>query len=349
MSEDFDFNPKPKEDDKGVGKIRLDDKPGDAPKKEEAQKATKKKWLIGGGIAAGVVVLAAGLTAVFNTSAPPATVNTNPPPVVQVDPAPHQNQNQNQPPAVSGYVLERNSVAAKEAAIYRDAAHSYYQTDASGRRTGATGEAYLNLNGQEVQRGTDFAAHVELFDKGMVSLFVASGPYAGSRIEFTPVGTRGGSAITYTRVGQEAMANDNQTVIYRNNATANQVTQTVAMRSPAAAGNGVSVPGNAFEFEKQVREGGEYVSIYTVRGNVEEGIFSIKIFNGDTYEVNLANGQYSVNSVFLFHPNYQEEYARTGVEVDASNIPTINGRLNVAPAVRPLPAVTQQGAPRPGG
>jgi len=347
MSEDFDFNPKKKEDDKGVGKIRLekDGTPG-APKVEEDKKkatATRKKWLLGGGAAVLGVGLVLGLAGVFNGSSNPGPVTQPPTPVVQVEPG-----TVTPPPVVqtsSAAQLLQQSIRAKENSIYRNSATAYYETNSRGNRTGGTGEAYIDMSGQEVQRGRDFAAHVQLFDKGQVSILVAAGPYAGSRIEFTPV-RNGGATVTYNRVGQEARGSDGQTVVYQALPSAQQTTQSVSMRSPAAAGSGVSVPVNAFEYTKMVQEEGQQVEIYTIRGDVEQGIFSVKIFNGDVYDVNFSNGQYSVNSVFLHFPNWQETVARGG-EIDARGIQTINGRLNVAPAVRPGPAVTQQSAPAP--
>lgn len=348
MSDDFDFNPKPKEDDKGVGKIRLgeDGKPAAEKTEERAKASAKKKWLIGGGIGVGVLALTLTLSGVFNSASNNQTAPVTPPPIVQVQP-PVQTQQPVQAELSAAQLLQQ-SVAAKQGVIYRDPARAYYQTTRTGARTGELGEAYLNLNGQEVRAGQDFAAHVQLLSKGAVSLLVASGPYAGSRIEFTPVGTRGGSSITYTRVGQEAIGADGRTTVFQVLPTAQQTTQTVSMKSPATAGNGVTVPGSAWEYEKQVQEKGEFVSIFRVQGNVEEGVFSIRIFNDDVYQVNFATGQYSLNSVYLFHPNWETHFERTGQELDVRGNPTINGVLNVAPAVRPQP-VTAQRAPRPGG
>ncbi len=334
MSEDFDFNPKKKEDDKGVGKIRLgeDGTPsGQTPKAEAAKATSRKKWLVGGGIAAGAVILAVGLGAVFNNSSAPAPVNPNPPAVVQVDPVPQQ---QLPPAVVTQSNLLQQSVAAKEGVIYRDAARIYHETNAQGRNI-ATGESYINATGQEVRAGQDFAVHVSLFDKGGFSLLVAQGPYAGNRIEFMPVGNRGSSSVTYSHVGQEAVGTDGRTVVFQALPQSQRTTQTVAMKSPAVLGSGVNVPGSAWEFENKVSDHGNTVTSYIVSGSVEDGVFNVKIWNGDTYAVNFANGEYAVNSVYLYYPNYEADYARTGVEVDASRIPTVKGVLNVAPAVRP--------------
>jgi hypothetical protein len=295
--------------------------------------------MIGGGAAVVGVGLILGLAGVFNNSSTPVSQPVNPPPVVQVDPG------TTVPPVVQqDNNLQRQSIRAKEASLYRDANNAYYQTNARGQRTGGTGEAYLNMSGQEVSRGQDFAAHVQLLDKGQVSVFLAVGPYAGSRIEFTPV-RNGGATVAYSRVGQEATGSDGSTVVYSQLPAAQQTAQTVSMRSPSAAGSGVSVPVDAFSFTKMVQEDGNAVEIYTIKGDVQQGIFSVTIFNGDVYNVNFANGQYSVNSVFLHFPNWQETVARGG-EIDARGIQTINGRVNVAPAVRPVQSVP---APVPGG
>jgi len=122
--------------------------------------------------------------------------------------------------------------------------------------------------------------------------------------------------------------------------------QTVSMKSPAIQGSGVQMPGSAFEYDKNVRERGEYVRAFTVKGNVEEGVFQVKIWNGDTYTINFATGQYTVDSVFLFHPDYVEETQRTGVNIDASTIPLVKGVVNVAPAHRAAPAPTRRGPSR---
>lgn len=342
MSDDFDFNPKPKEDDKGVGKIRLgeDGKPSGTQKTEEkAKTSSKKKWLIGGGIGVGVLALTLTLSGVFNSASNNQTAPVTPPPVVRVEQPPQQAPVQTQLTAAQ---LLQQSIAAKQGVIYRDPARAFYETTRTGARTGETGEVYLNLNGQTVRAGQDFAVHGELFAKGGFSLLVAAGPYAGSRIEFTPVGPRGGSSITYTRVGQEAIGQDGRTTVFQVLPVNQQTTQTVSMKSPATAGNGVTVPAGAWEFEKQAQEQGEFFPLFTIRGNVDDGVFSVKIYNGDTYNVNFASGQYSVNSVFAYHPNYESETDAGAAPISRRTIPTVNGQLNVAPAVRPQPAAAQR-------
>lgn len=328
---DFDFNPK-KKDDKGIGKIRLGDETAVEQKEAVAKSATRKKWLIGGGIATGALVVTLGLTAIFN--------NASDKPAAPQPPRSEQTQTY-QPPATqtpgseqSGVTLAQ-SYAAKQSAIYRDQIQIYKETDRAGRMIG-TGEAYISANGQAVPYGSDFAVHVSLFEKGGISLLVASGPHAGSRVEFMPVGVRSTPRVTYSRLGQEIQTPDGPR--FQLLPQGQRTEQTVPMKSPAIAGSGVAMPDQAWEFDKNVREGGESVRAFTVRGNVEEGVFSVKIWNGDTYTINFATGQYTVDSVFLFYPNYLEDKERTGVDVDASTIPLIKGVVQVAPAQRPAPS-----------
>lgn len=332
---DFDFNPK-KKDDKGIGKIRLGDETAAEQKEAVAKTASRKKWLIGGGIATGALVVTLGLTAVFNSASdkpaapqPPRTEQT------QTYQPPVQAQN---PPSEQSGVSLAQSYAAKQSAIYRDQIQIYKETDRSGRMVG-TGEAYISANGQAVPFGSDFAVHVSLFEKGGISLLVASGPHAGSRVEFMPVGVRSTPRITYSRVGQEIATPDGPR--FQMLPQAQRTEQTVPMKTPAIAGSGVAMPDQAWEFDKNVRENGETVRAFTVKGNVEDGVFSVKIWNGDTYTINFATGQYTVDSVFLFHPNYLEETQRTGVNIDASTIPLVKGVMQVAPAQRPAPSQTR--------
>ena len=332
---DFEFNPK-KKDDKGIGKIRLGDETAAEQKEAVAKTATRKKWLIGGGIATGALVVTLGLTAVFNSSSDkPAAPQPQRTEQTQTYQPPVQAQN---PPSEQSGVSLAQSYAAKQSAIYRDQIQIYKETDRSGRMVG-TGEAYISANGQAVPFGSDFAVHVSLFEKGGISLLVASGPHAGSRVEFMPVGVRSTPRITYSRVGQEIATPDGPR--FQMLPQAQRTEQTVPMKTPAIAGSGVAMPDQAWEFDKNVRENGETVRAFTVKGNVEDGVFSVKIWNGDTYTINFATGQYTVDSVFLFHPNYLEETQRTGVNIDASTIPLVKGVMQVAPAQRPAPSQTR--------
>jgi len=329
---DFDFNPK-KKDDKGIGKIRLGEETAAEQKEAMAKTATRKKWLIGGGIATGALVVTLGLTAIFNSASDK--------PAAPVPPRTEHTQTFQPPPSEQSGVTSAQSYAAKQSAIYRDQIQIYKETDRSGRMIG-TGEAYINANGQAVQYGSDFAVHVSLFEKGGVSLLLASGPHAGSRVEFMPVGVRSTPRITYSRVGQEIATPDGPR--FQMLPLAQRTEQTVPMKTPAIQGSGVAMPDQAWEFDKNVRENGEMVRAFTVRGNVEDGVFSVKIWNGDTYTINFATGQYTVDSVFLFHPNYLEDKQRTGVDVDASTLPLVKGVVQVAPVQRPVPSQ----APAPG-
>ena len=329
---DFDFNPK-KKDDKGIGKIRLGEETAAEQKEAVAKTATRKKWLIGGGIATGALVVTLGLTAIFNSASDK--------PAAPVPPRTEHTQTYQPPPSEQSGVTSAQSYAAKQSAIYRDQIQIYKETDRSGRMIG-TGEAYINANGQAVQYGSDFAVHVSLFEKGGVSLLLASGPHAGSRVEFMPVGVRSTPRITYSRVGQEIATPDGPR--FQMLPLAQRTEQTVSMKTPAMQGSGVAMPDQAWEFDKNVRENDEMVRAFTVRGNVEDGVFSVKIWNGDTYTINFATGQYTVDSVFLFHPNYLEDKQRTGVDVDASTLPLVKGVVQVAPVQRPVPSQ----APAPG-
>lgn len=333
----IEFNPrKASEETKGVGKIRLGGDEEKAAEQAAKKSGSRKKWVIAG---VGSLALVVGLSGIFALSSRnPASTNTQgPAPVVEtVDrPAPVVQQQ-------DASAIRQASIRAKESVIYRDDARVYRDD------TGARGEAYIGANGLEVARGQDFVMHVQLFDQGAVSVLVAAGPYAGARIEFTPVGTRGASSITYTKTGQETIGADGSTVQFQALPQSARTTHTVSMKTPATLGSGVTVPQNAAQFEKTMREGGQPVTPFVVTGSPQEdGVFSVQIWNGDTYTVDLRTGQYTVDSVFLYHPDYQAEFQRTGVEVSRDAIPVVKGVLQVAPAH--TPSVPAARAPAPGG
>jgi hypothetical protein len=92
------------------------------------------------------------------------------------------------------------------------------------------------------------------------------------------------------------------------------------------------MPDYTRSIEKLVSENGELVPAFLLRGSPEvDGLFSVSIWNGDTYNFNLKNGEYSIDSVFAFVPNYIEQ----NIEVDRNQIQVIHGVLEVAPAMRP--------------
>ena len=332
----FKFNPNKKSDDKGLGKINIE---GDGTAQSNADKqvaaenaaaATRKKWIIGGGVAG--LALVVGLTAVFSG----ASKNDNTPPA----PQPTQQTQQQQPtqpqyqepqgqytaPAATASQLLQQSVRAKESVIYRDESAVFHD------KASRPAEAYLTVDGREVQKGQDFAVHAALFNKGGFSLLIASGPYAGTRLEVFPVNNNGGSRFTYTKTGQEAVGSDGRTVVFNATPASQRLTQTVSMKSPTQLGSGVQAPSNGWTFEQMGQGSKGYTRAFELKGNPDDGVFSVKLWNDDTFTFNLKNGEYTFDSVFLFHPNYLQ----TGESVKGT--PVVNGAMNFAPAAAPVRA-----------
>lgn len=318
-----EFNPRKKTDDKGIGKVNVGNTV-DA----EAPKATSKGPIIAAA-AAGAVVIGLGgyfMLASGGDDMPPA------PPVIRqvepvqprITPTPVPTQETVQQGPTRAEVMQA-SVRAKESAIYRDSANFLY-------------EAYIGANGAETRRGQDFAVHVSLFERGNVSVLIASGPYAGSRIGFFPAPRGTGPVVTFERVGQ--MQDSNFGPVFEMLANAERATSRTSMTEPAQAGTRIRLPEGLPEFSKNVNENGEIVTAFTVIGTPDQdGVFTVRIFNEDYYTIDLNSGTFTVNSVFAYHPDYLERVARECTNpaapcdvVDVSTIPVVSGRIDIAPA-----------------
>jgi hypothetical protein len=316
----MEFNKQKSDGEKTKGKIHLGErKPLDVLKENK-----KKVCLIG----ASVVLALSGLTAAFGIAAsrdqgcPSDSAPTpNAQACVQVD----------------QQTIVQQSIKEKQSVIYRNDAIVY--RDDNGNR----GEAYINAAGKEVGAGEDFAVHVSLFDQGGISVLVAAGPYAGSRVEFFPVATDG-AHVTYSKLGAESMGPDGKTLRFTAWPQEQRIVNTTSLKEkPKVAGSRVTVAYNAGEFGKIVQEDGRNVYAFTLTGSPQkDGLFSVTIWNGDTYAINLQTGRYSVDSIFLFHPDYQIEKARTGVDISRDTIPLINGIVKMT-----APAPQTNSAPKP--
>jgi hypothetical protein len=320
----IEFNPRKKSDDKGVGKIKIDEMGKDETAPSTEGKSTKK-WIVAG--IGGVVLL--GLAGVFalsagdndNTPAPapvPPIVQTVPSTPVTVPARPVE------PVAPTAAQLREESIDNKMQAIYRNSATLYRD------HSGNAGEAYITTGGRQVRAGNDFALYVALHDMGTVSVLVAEGPYAGARVTFFPTENR----MTYDKMGGFALGADGKTPVFTLSESFNRSSQTLSMSRPQMRGHGVSVAQSGRQVEKIVQEDGHDITAFIVTGSPErDGKFTVQIWNGDSYSVDLSTGEYAIDSAFLANPDYQEDYERTGREVTPAKV---QGVMTVAPATRPI-------------
>jgi hypothetical protein len=318
------FNTDIKKDDKGIGKIHLDDTPTEQSATtpvvvpQTSPQGKKKKTII---IAAAGGAALLGLAGIFALSSGKSEPPKAPQQQVQTVPV--------APPVKAPVVTytQAQSIQAKEASIYRDDTLAHY---IGNTRT----EAYIAGNGEEVRAGRDFAVHAGLFNKGGISVLVAAGPYAGTRITFLPV-RAGSPLVALDKLGTE-IASGGRTALYKTLPAAERARAMDFLRAPQLQGSGVSAPVSGREFVKRTQENGRTATAFTLTGSPEvDGVFAVKIWNGDTYNVNLRTNEYSVHSVFLFRPNYQEEFKATGAKVSRKDIPVINGALSPALARTP--------------
>lgn len=340
----MDFNKKPKADDKGLGKIRLDETPADTvtpPDHSGSVEAAERKKILQiysaiGGAAllslAGVFAISAGKDEAAPTIPPTTAVEqatTGRVFVPAVVPAPTEAV-LGKREVIAASIAEKNSVILRrEDAVYKD-------------DRGDRAEAYLDVNGRAVASSGDFATHVSLFNsptlKGAVSILITEGPYAGTRLGFYPTENR----MTYEKVGETVAGADGKTPQFKALPHDQRSFQEREMKTGDARSSGVVVPDGAYEYQKTLREKGEQVTAFWVKGTpAKDGVFRVMIWNEDSYTVNLKTGDYSIGSVFTFRPNYEAEYERTGIEVDLNTIPIVNGVLPplVAPAMNPAPTV----------
>lgn len=323
----FDFNPRPK-DDKGVGQVDIG-KPQDEGAK---QQGAHKKWLMLGGAGVGAVALVtifALSSGGDNAPAPqqpaPRAEQTQPLPRVETPGTPSA--------AEIAAQIRGQSIADKQAAIYRDDATVY--RDQYGQR----GEIYIDRNGREVRPGEDFAVHASLFANGGMSVLIAEGPHAGTRIGIFPAPRNGRPSVEFGRVGRLGVGHDGTTPRFYALPAPERSLHQIGISNLPTSGVPVTIAANAREILKEAREGNEYYPAFVLRGTPEQdGRFEVQIWNQDSYRVDLNTGSFTMDSAFLFFPNYQEEFERTGVELDPSRIPLVNGRLpRLTPVAAPAP------------
>ncbi|GEM_PF-2085532 len=351
-----EFNPRKKSDDKGIGKVNVDNTTGDNTHTVQTSKAPLIAFAAAGVVAVGLsgyFLLASGGSGGGDDT---HTVTT-PPPVVRVEPAPIPRVTdaeaerpiivrpapQDPTPALpSAADILQASIRAKESAIYRDPSNALY-------------DAYLGLNDREVRRGQDFAVHVGLFEQGGVSVLITEGPYAGNRVGFFPVPRNGDAPIvTFETVGETALGADGVTAQFTATAQGERFTTHTSMTDPARASTALRLPDGTPQFEKYVNENGQSVLAFILIGTPEkDGVFTVEIFNGDYYTMDLNTGSFTLNSVFAYHPDYLERVERECTNpnlectvVDVSTIPVISGQLDITPALERRRA-TGPNRPRP--
>jgi hypothetical protein len=317
--DDFEFNPRPR-DDKGVGQVKLDDKKGE----EAAPQGGSKKWMIAG--VAGVALL--GLVGIFAAvSGDNEAQNTQPAPPPRVE---HTQPLPQPVPRVETPRVDVRavSVEAKRNAIYRNDAFVY--RDQNGNR----GEVYINNAGRQVRASEDFAVHASLFGKGGMSVLVAEGPYAGARVSFFPVHPQGGDAlVVFEQMGHETVAADGRTTIFQLLPPGDRTSTSVPMARPTGFGSGVSVPDTGRQVDVLAVEGGQRLTAFIISGEPEvDGKFSVQIWNGDRYSFDLSTGDYYIDSAFLANPDYEEYYERSGIEVTPQKV---TGVIRITPVPRP--------------
>ncbi len=193
-----------------------------------------------------------------------------------------------------------------------------------------------------------------------MSVLIAAGPHAGTRVGFFPVeeGNEGRLRVTYEKVGQIITGPDGRTpqfVEFSEPTGYETVISSNAELRGFSAGDversSVSLSGSARTFEKEVMERGQWYPAFYLRGAPEkDGIFSVEIHNGDTYTIDLNTGEFTVNSVYLFHPDIDARVERECAHIPLDQPCVIVRRgvdfPNVVNGTVPVPVVAP--APRPG-
>ena len=310
------FNRRRKDDGKGTGKIRLGDfsesnndaetstnenasSSNKSPKKGFLQTTWGKVAVAGGAaivIGLSVMMFTGGSNDVPHTPTPTHTVDNTQTPT---------------PPVVTQNDVQRDAVRDKLASVYQD-------------RQNTLAEAFMDAAGREVARGQDFAVHVGLYNRGGISVLITEGEHAGTRVGFFPVSQNGRPELFVEKVGQQAVGSDGTTMRYERLASADRETYRDDLRRPRTEGSGISV-NEGIWFEDVVRQGGQTATAFMVSGAPSEnGSFSITIWNGDRYSIDLNTGEYSISSAFVTDPDYQSVYERTGQSVERTER---NGRV----------------------
>lgn len=242
--------------------------------------------------------------------------------------------------------LVKQSVAEKVASTY----HSDKETWKNEARK--TAEVYLNDNGKPVNVNSDFAVHVSLLNNGGISVFVAEGEYAGSRVEFMPAPKEGAPRIVYSKMGEEVTSGD--VTLYKAFA-AKDVKQATIVK-----GNGITeTKRNAdlkpleslqkyesVSYTKQVSQDGHMTDAFVLYGAPQkDGIFCVQIWNGDSFSFNFKTGEYRMDSAFFIDANYQTKYT-DDKPLDMKKAPIVKGTLKVAQQLAPKASTSNKNAPK---
>lgn len=279
------------------------------PAAPETSATSRKKWLAG----IAVTVAALGLTGVFmmhsgNKDAQTPAAENQQTAVVntprQADAVTPQSETPGIPSregttapsaiTVDQELIAQNSLQAKMATVYR-----------GGEKT--LSSVFLDAAGQEVEEGEDFSVQISLFNRGNVSVDIVAGPHAGMRAGFFPVPHDGnGPVVILEKIGAQTLAADNLTAQFSLLPASQRFYAMKPMNVDSRASLGVRLPGNARSFVKTVEKNGRTATPITLTGTPEKnGIFEVKIWNGDSYAMNLNTGDYSIRSTFMNHPDWR--------------------------------------------
>jgi hypothetical protein len=287
------FN-KRKRDDKGAGKIKLEDNSS-----EQKDPSSNNRGLIIGG----AVLTAIGLTAVFFLSSGEEDQQAN---INNVEPTLNE-------PELNVQSLN-TKISEKLGSIYNAKACQY--------------GAYVDTNNNQVREGANFNYFACLYDKGAFGVLVTEGEWAGARVHFEPRDGRDGS-VSVEVVGENKLADDNKTSEFHRLDYSDRVSFSSVLSSPNQIGDGVNVPNNSSSFTYTVREGGHSANAFIISGSPESGLFEVEIVNGDVYQINLNTGDFYTDSLFLNCPNYdygnEESCPRDSFEPVKGVIQGLNG------------------------
>lgn len=297
----------------------------------EAADKGKRKWVWGGGLAAAALVAFFAVSGgddeekVVQAPIPvpaPQTVTPAPeavrPPVAKPPVSTPREVVINLSPA-ERTALQAQSVQAKISSIY-------WNPEAVMRDDrGSAVEAFITADGQQVRNGEDFATHVSLIEGGGVSILVADGPYAGSRVYVSPAE----DMMQFSRVGEVAMAKDGRTPFYQLTSRFNAAAKDGYLSRQPASGMAVDVQGP--QIQKKV--GGD--TAFTVIGEPDvDGRVKVQLWNDDTVTVDFGNGTVVVDSLFMADPDYLAKYDRTGVTTDPVKAYVRIGTTPATPGLR---------------
>lgn len=185
-------------------------------------------------------------------------------------------------------------------------------------------EAFLK-DGKEVSRGKNFDLHVALYNRGGISVLVASGVHAGTRINFLPVTPTKNPVVTYEKVGLEKLTAGKAD--FYSLPTEKRIERIAPMRQDAQGITEVGTVQGAREFTKILQnKTGKKAAAFKVSGTPEkDGLFSVQIWNGDKYSMSLKTGEFTINSTFAnspeWHPGQQASREKLRGKIDVSPVP----------------------------